>query len=671
MATFFEQQAAARRNTKILVLLYAAATIGVIVAVTFVLATAYLMAAGPASPPGDAPGFTTLLRLVPPALYGWGAALTAFVILGVSAWNVLRLAQGGRTVAEMVGARPVRPDSQDLLERRYLNVLEEMAIAAGMRVPAAYVMDGEPGINAFAAGHEVSDAVVAVTRGTLEKLNRGELQGVIGHEFSHILNGDMRLNIRMIGVLAGIVFIGSAGEFLIRSQRGGGRGSAPILMAGLGLLLIGYIGLFFARLIKAAVARQREFLADASSVQFTRNPEGIAGALDRIRTEAAGSLIRERHAEELSHLFFGQGVQVWFEGLFATHPPLEERIARVHPGFRPASYRQRRAPAVPTEGAAQEPGRSRREAAAALAIGAASAAKEGGRRAGDLRAQWGRSPGDSAALVGTLDAGKVDHARRLLAALPQPLRERLRTREGARAALVALMFAPRNEEVMRLQREALAAAGLARIGEEAAAMAQFAASIGPALRLPALDLALPALKAAPEDFRSDTVRALEALVGADRRVSLHEFVVLALARDQLLRPAPPAGWPRRIADLRREAALVLLLIAQAGIRRDATGRRAEARQAAIEAGAAEMGIDPQEAAGVELALENVTAALEALRTLAPLQKAILVRGLFAAATHDGTIRVAEAELMRLAGAVLDCPLPPLLESLDPATLVAS
>ncbi|MCC6212145.1 MAG: M48 family metallopeptidase, partial [Burkholderiales bacterium] len=335
MASFFENQQLARRNTKLLVLMYALAVAGVIVAVDLVIGGLY--AWGNYGRPGTLQlSLAGQLKSVPSVLYLWGAAGTAALIFVVSGWNIMQLAGGGKAVAEMCGARRVDPGTRDPLERRLVNVVEEMAIASGVRVPAVYVMDGEPGINAFAAGYDVSDSIVAVTRGTLETLNRDELQGVVGHEFSHILNGDMRLNIRMIGVLAGIVFIGSVGEFLMRSQRGSGsnnKGAAPIFFAGIALLLIGYIGLFFARLIKAAVSRQREFLADASSVQFTRNPDGIAGALDQIEAAAEGSLIAGRHAEDLSHMYFGQGIAVRLSGLFDTHPPVEERIQRVHSRF--------------------------------------------------------------------------------------------------------------------------------------------------------------------------------------------------------------------------------------------------------------------------------------------------------------------------------------------------
>jgi Zn-dependent protease with chaperone function len=685
MATFFEHQYLARRNTKILVLLYALAVVGVIIAVDLVLAGAYVWgfwaSLVPRGTPMNLASFVSSYRAVPGPIYGWGAAGTAAVILVVSAWNVLKLAGGGSVIAEMIGARRVSPDTREPLERRLLNVVEEMAIASGVRVPAVYVMDGEAGINAFAAGYDVSNSVVAVTRGTLETLNRDELQGVIGHEFSHILNGDMRLNIRMMGVLAGILFIGAIGEFLMRSQRGSrdSRASAPIFLAGLALLLIGYVGLFFARLIKAGVSRQREFLADASSVQFTRNPDGIAGALDQIRAASQGALIGNRYAEDLSHMFFGQSVQMWLGGLFDTHPPVEERIRRAHPRFQAPEYRRTRAKAaLPPEAGEGEFGReralTREQAAQAVLTGAAVLGEAGvapaGRRGADLGARWGRSAGESTQIVGSLDGAKVDYARRLLAALPAELRERLHERDGARAALVALLLAPR-EDVMRGQLEALKAAGLESLGAAAAALAPLTRRLGPAFHLPAIDLALPAVKAADDAAKRELIAALEAVIHADRRVSLHEFVVLTLVRHQLAPKAKPgAAENRKLAELQAECALVLSLVAHAGTRQDAAGKRGEELQKALVAGAKEMGIPETAPAAAALTLEAAGRALEALKALAPMQKALLVKGLFAAVTHDGTIRVAEAELMRLAGAVLDCPLPPLLEAVDPATLAA-
>jgi Zn-dependent protease with chaperone function len=670
LASFFENQHVARRNTKVLVLLYVLAVAGVILAVDLVLAGVYAWNVD-WQYAGRELGWAMRLRMVPKSLYLWGALGTGLVILAVSAWHILQLASGGKAVADMVGARRVTSDTRDPLERRLVNVVEEMSIASGVRVPAVYVMDGEAGINAFAAGYDVSDCVVAVTRGTLETLNRDELQGVVAHEFSHILHGDMRLNIRMIGILAGIVFIGSIGEFILRSQRGGSdnKGAAPIFAAGIALLLIGYIGLFFARLIKAAVSRQREFLADASSVQFTRNPDGIAGALDQIGVSSAGALIANRHAEDLSHMFFGQGIQVRLTSLFDTHPPLEDRIARVRQGFDRSSYRKTRAAAVVGFEKAEQglQDEDKRKAAAATVLAAATGFT--GRRGADLGTDWGRSAGESSKLVGSMDGAKVDYAARLLRALPAGLRAKLRDPDGARAAMVALLFASK-DDVMQTQVAALKAAGLGALAEQAREIAPLCRRLGAAFHLPVIDLALPAVKAAPQQAHDELITALEAVIHADRRVSLHEFVVLTLVRSQLAPVRKPgASGNRKIADLQAEAVVVLSLVAHAGTRQDATGERGVALAAAMRAGTQEMGL-PETAPVGALTLEVAAAALDALTSLAPMQKAVLIKGLFAVVSADGAIRVMEAELMRLMGAVLDCPLPPLLESVDPATLAA-
>jgi len=662
---FFEHQALARRNTRVLVALYALAVIGVVIAVDLVLAGTYVYAFNDSfySPRGVTPSLVGMLRVVPGKVYLWGTIGTVAVVLTVSVVKLAQLAEGGDAIARMVGARRVAPDTRDPLERRLLNVVEEMAIASGVRVPRVHVMDDEQGINAFAAGYDISNTVVAVTRGTLESLNRDELQGVIGHEFSHVLNGDMSLNLRMMGVLGGIVFIGAVGEFLMRSagrSRDSKGGAGGLFAIGLALFLIGYVGLFFARLIKAAVSRQREFLADASSVQFTRNPDGIAGALDQIRASARGTSIANRYAEDLSHMFFGQGIKVWLTGLFDTHPSLDERIRRVNPRFQPTRYRTRR----PAADAPETPA-----VAAGLARGAAPepAGRADGKRGSDIGYAWGRSAGESVALVGKLDGAKVTFAQRLLGALPSALREQVQTPDGARATIVALLLAA-TDSVMEEQLAAARAARAGRLADLARGVAAAVRGLGPAYHLPVIDLALPAAKSASAAERNELLAALEAVIHADRRVSLHEFVVLTLVRAQLAPPAKP-GAPKRgtIAELKPHALALLALVAHAGRTTGPEGERE--LEAAFRAGAAEMGLADAAPVGREaLTLDAAAAALAALRTLAPMQTAVLVKGLFAAVSADGTIRVMEAELMRLVGAVLDCPLPPLLEQIDPATL---
>jgi len=270
----------------------------------------------------------------------WVTGLVCGVI-GISmGFKWLSLRDGGRVVAESLGGRVLVANTNDMIERRLLNVVEEIALASGVPVPPVYLMDNEQGINAFAAGLSLEDAVIGVTRGTVESLNREELQGVIAHEFSHILNGDMRLNIQLLAILHGILMIGETGRTIMRhssrrshsysSSRKGSNGGFVLL--GLSLWLIGSIGQFFGALIKSAVSRQREFLADASAVQFTRNPDGIGGALKKIGGYHRHSSVRHNKAHEVGHLFFSSAYTSLMS-LFATHPPLENRISRVLPSW--------------------------------------------------------------------------------------------------------------------------------------------------------------------------------------------------------------------------------------------------------------------------------------------------------------------------------------------------
>lgn len=664
---FFQNQDAARRNTRVMVVLYLLAVIGVVIAVDLVIAVTFISVADLRVRPGVGP--LALLFAVPRGVYIWGAVGTVVVILSASLYQIFQLTEGGSAVAKMVGARAVDQETRDPLEKRLLNVIEEMAIASGVRVPKAYVMDDERGINAFAAGYDVSNAVVAVTRGTLETLSRDELQGVIGHEFSHILNGDMWLNIKMIGVLSGIVFIGGIGGFLMRNapRSDDGKATAGLFAMGLLLFLIGYVGMFFARLIKAAVSRQREFLADASSVQFTRNPDGIAGALDQIRASGRGALIANRYAEDMSHMYFGQGISVWMSGLFDTHPPIEDRIARVRPGFQATRYRQARATAEP----APESSIGTGFGAVSGFAGTSPTPAPDGHRASDLGNAWGRSAAESARLVGTLDAGKVDFAARLLARLSPELRMAMKETEGACAVMVATLLAPK-KEVLAEQVLALQSIRMETLAARATALMPLVVKLGRGFDLMVIDLCLPAIKAGTEEDKRRLVAALEAVIHADRRVSLHEFVVLTLLKTQLApRPKPGAVKTRPLSAFNDEVVLALSLVAIAGRKPGADPALDREVAEAFRAGAKAAGL-----AGAQLlpkekfSLDAAARALTELMSVAPLAKAVLVKALFAVATADGTIRLMEAELMRLIGAVLECPLPPLIEEVDPATLAA-
>ncbi len=621
-----------------MLLLYALSVVAVVLAVDVAIGIAWSwgMAQGARAAP------------VPRSIYALGALGTLSVIAAASAYHMFQLREGGEAIASMLGATRVPSDTRDPLERRLLNVVEEMSIASGVRVPAVFVLQDEPGINAFAAGYDHSKCIVAVTRGTLQTLNRDELQGVVGHEFSHILNGDMGLNLRMMSVLGGLLFIGAVGSFLMRSAGRGRRsvgskssGSGGIFLFGLALFVIGYVGVFFGRLIKAAVSRQREFLADAASVQFTRNPAGIAGALDQIRSAAAGAHVMNRYAEDLSHMFFGQAVNVWMHGLFDTHPPLDERIRRVLPGFGAEEYRRRR-PAAETP-AEPEP--------------AAAPAAAAGKRTGDQAYAWGRTVAQSVALVGALQPGKVEQAKRLLERFPPALREASRDPAAAGPAILALMLA-QPQEVMERQLQAAAAAGAGELAQSARPLVAQAQQLPSSLCLPLIDLALPALKSASAGAQKQLLDALAAVIRADRRVSLHEFVVFTLVRAQL-RPTALPAVRKSVSQLQGDVVRLLSLVAQAG--RGAGGDP----EAAFRAGERQLGLsgcalEPS----ASLGFQAVSQALENLRALAPLAQSELMGALFAVVSADGKVNVAEAELMRLTGAVLGCPLPPLFEEAE-------
>ena len=323
---FFEHQAAARRASTRLVVLFALAVIGIVAAVDLVVWVVY--GAVPTDPAGS--GGNTLGAMAVASL-----ATVAIIVLG-SLYRIASLRGGGDQVALQLGGTPVPEDTTDFNLRRLRNVVEEIAIASGVPVPRIYILEHEQAINAFAAGYSPADAVVAVTRGALERLNRDELQGVIAHEFSHILNGDMRLNVRLIGVLFGILVLAIIGRKVLQFGHVGGRdnrGAAAVIFAALIAMAIGYIGLFFGRMIKAGVSRTRETLADASAVQFTRQTHGLAGALKKIGGLGEGSRLNDRgDAEEVSHMLFGDGLGL--SGLFATHPPLLKRIQALEPSFK-------------------------------------------------------------------------------------------------------------------------------------------------------------------------------------------------------------------------------------------------------------------------------------------------------------------------------------------------
>lgn len=640
---FFEQQHLARRHTGLMVLMFLLAVAGIVLAFNVVGGYIYLYATERPLLPA-----VRALAAVPRSAY----VVTTLVVLGVVAWGSLtrmyELSGGGASLALMVGARRVKRDSQSLPDRKLLNVVEEMALASGIVVPQVYVMDGQPAINAFAAGYSPNEAAVIVTQGTLENLSRDELQGVVAHEFSHILNGDMRLNVRLLGVIAGIVLIGSIGGFIMRLGQGGRgtRGDIRVWLAGVVLWLLGSVGVVAGRLIKSAISRQREFLADASAVQFTRNPEGIGGALYKIGQH--GSAVSERHAEEISHMCISVPVSDFFDfDWFSTHPSLEERIERVMGprGVGLLQERERREPAAPADRTAEASG----GAGVSLPDAMLAAAGIGGSAQRELRT----TRQALIASVGSPTMAHVEYARRVLEQLPGELRVAAGNAESGRALLAAMLLG--EGEVRAKQLDMIRAQAGETVAARAASFAELMRPLGPRARMPLFNLAVPSLKRMDQDARDLLRRMLKDLAEADRKVTLGEFVLLTLCERHLA--SAPKGAPpvkhRSIEAVAGETGVLMSLLAHAG----------GAGMSAFDAGMAALGL----AGGVlrtpaELTIAAVESALYELKLLAPLKKPILIKGCLEVVMADGKLTVAEGELMRAICAALDSPLPPIIET---------
>ena len=629
---FFEQQAAARRTSTRLVLLMALAIAGIVLAVDGVVWVA-----------------TQSPKLV---LF---ATLSSVAVIAIgSLYRIASLGGGGEPVAQQLGGTLVPENTTEPGLRRLRNVVEEIAIASGVPVPKLYVLEHEAGINAFAAGYSTSDAVVAVTRGALDRLNRDELQGVIAHEFSHILNGDMRLNIRLVGVLFGILMIGLIGRKILEHGRFGGRGKGigAILVAALVAMLIGYIGLFFGRMIKAGVSRTREKLADASAVQFTRQTQGLSGALKKIGGLHDGSRLNQRSdAEEVSHMLFGDGVgfdQLFAGKLFATHPPLLERIRALEPGFNDEALARLQAQWI-----ASPPDGMQEDVALGLSGGSGS-------RLPGATQELSVTPPMVAAQVAAPAADDYRRADSIVIAIPEALHDLARQREAVMPLLLGLLLAE-DEALAERQHADIAA----RLGGDIADHAvrihqQLTADLHPMLRLPLAALAFPVLRLRPRPQLDAFMDTVHAVVHADGQVSLFEYCLGRLLTVQVRESLDPSRYARfgrrKPGNVRNEFATLLAVVAQAGHE-----DRASAQHAYLAGLQRVLPRDHLPYAPPRNGVLALDAVWEPLDALDPLAKQAMVEAVTAAVSHDGRVSVAEAELLRTICGALHCPLPPMLE----------
>jgi len=632
MNDFFSRQDRARRGTVLLLCYFGLAVLLIILSVYLAARGLLLYTSTEYLRPGTSGNWWD------PEWFLWTAGSTAAIIFAGAWYQIGQLRQGGRRLAEILDARRIPPGSTDLRERQLLNIVEEMAIAAGMPVPEVYVMDRERGINAFAAGLTVNDGIVCVTRGALELLNRQELQGVVAHEFSHLLNGDALINLRLIGWLYGILLLNQVGAGLLRglAHGRGGKGKGPFVALGLILWILGSVGYLCGQLIKCAVSRQREQLADASAVQFTRNPLGLAGALKKIGGLDLGSRLRHPQAALASHMYFGAGLkQPWLRAL-ATHPPLETRILLLDPTF---DGRYPEVPPLPApepqQGYVQRP---KVTSFGTVLSGAAIMA---------LLEQ-----------VGTLEEAHLAKARELLQAIPLPLKTATEEPFSASALLCSLLLDD-DEEIRRRQLQLLERATEPDLQQAVAELHPQVAVVDAETRLLLVDLSLPAMRVLSASQYRNCRGVLKGLIDADRKISLFEYalqymVIRVLDRQFLAGRRTPVVQIYAMRGIRQEAAIVLSLLAHVGHEDSARIHSSFHQGAKV---LAEPGLQLELLEQQDCSRKKLDRALRRLEQTSPQLKRKLLAASLQCLAADGEIRAAELQLFRALAASLECPVP--------------
>lgn len=644
---FFARQDLARRNTRLLVMLFSIAVLALILLTNLLVGGFFWLSEDGHEFAGRQGGLTAQLSW---ARFGWASILVLGSVGLVSFISWISLASGGKHIAESLGGSRILPQTDDTDERRCLNIVEEIALAAGMPVPDLYVLHQERGINAFAAGVGPADAVVAVTAGTLHHLNRDELQGVVAHEFSHILNGDMRLNIRLAALLKGITFLGDVGYFFLRSgahrQFRSGRGQQQnngLPLLGVGLVAIGWLGGLAAGMIKSAISRQKEYLADASAVQFTRNPDGIASALKVIGGYLPGTLVHAGRAPEMSHLFFGAVTHRLFQP-FSTHPPLSARIRRIDPAWNGKYIKRQVRHYANTPLRRDSIAQSENPGLVLTAALAAGALREATIVTAETYGQetQGTDAAETLRPAATIPLALTRHAH-------EPL--------GASAIALAFLLAEDND-TRRHQLHLVEDHGVAGLATLANTLQPAIADLPTGARLPLINTCLPALRAmSPTQYKAFKQTLLQ-LIQADGRTSLFEWCVYQLVRHYLdpeflqVRTATPRF--RRMTQVKDQLQRVLSMLAHAG---------SGAAEDAFAAARGNLQMPSLQLLPIsDCSLAEFSRSVHELADCFPLLKPRLLKAMEQAAGADGDVCAVERELISAIAAVIDCPLPPSLQS---------
>ncbi len=627
---FFASQDHARKQTRWLVALYVFTVVLIILSIYGVVAYSYTHYIGGAGRHEVVVGWWF------PDIFLWTTVGVLVIVVGASAFKISSLNDGGASVAKALGGTRVSPDTRDADERKLMNVVEEMSIASGVPMPQVYVLEGEAGINAFAAGYTIHDAAIAVTRGCIETLNRDELQGVIAHEFSHILNGDMRLNIRLIGVLFGILVIAIVGRemmssirFRSRDKEGNGLAIA-LLVGGLAIMIIGYIGVFFARLIQCAISRQREFLADASAVQFTRYPDGIGGALIKIGAHSSGSQITHSHAEESSHMYFANGVSA----LFSTHPPLDIRIRAVLPQW-DGKFEVRASSAKKRE---------------------ASAKKESAQGVSKIPLQ--KNTTELFSGFGALNDSSLLVAQNLLCSVSDPMKDILRNREGAEAFVLVLLL-EHDSALREKQFVQIKTTGGNELLERVQHVWESAYGMTLEQRLPMLEIAVSALES--ENSSSQTILTLaQKLAEVDGVISPFEFCLLRIVRLALKGRSKLSKSSREFSakEFEKSFSVAASFVTRLGCKDES--KCSDILNTALKKIPLFVDSIRYLPTSAENGLSALDEALDAIATASFVMRKQFLQLVMNIIQQDGKVTIAESEFFRAFACGLDCPVAPVI-----------
>lgn len=647
---FFEHQDQAKKSTRKLVLLFTLAIVSLIAMTTLFVSlffyyfnTNQLYSTSRIARSGTE---STINQILNWEITGYVAlAVITLVTLG-SLYKLIQLRQGGYTIATALGGRRILPNTDNPQERQLLNVIEEMAIASGTQIPTVYLLE-EPGINAFAAGHTPRDAVIGVTRGCMELLNREQLQGVMAHEFSHILNGDMKINLHLLGILHGILMIGLIGSMLMRSRsrsftisRSRNKGDSGIALLGFGLIVIGYSGTFFGKLIKSAISRQREFLADACAVQYTRNPEGISQALQKIGGHIHGSSLSHFGAEQFSHMYFGDGVRSAADGLMATHPPLQLRIKRITPTWNGQFI------TAPLSSAAVDTESSLNSYSSSLSVASSSLVDQ------PISIMTAGREDRLIANTAKPSPTHLERATRLLTTIPSALNEGARNPFTARAIVYNLLINNSQESSAQQQRLQQRAHPVAY--KEFLTLRDTLNELPAEQKLPLFELSLPALKqlSTPQYqvFKDNVI----ALIKADRKVAIFEWALYRMLLNALEHRPKQNHHTTTIKSLAVPIQQVLSTLSHHGHDQQPIA------EAAYNNAMRELKLPKLPLLdSTTISLPLLDSALSQLQALRPLQKPALLKALLHCVQHDGTVTPSEFELFRAIASCIDCPTPPL------------